>query len=319
MKEEFMKDRNFFFIKFFFTLLLLLLYQVKSYSLENKIIFKINNEIITSYDLENEIDYLSALNPNFKKINQKEKIRFSKKSIVQEKIKKIEIHKNFKNPKLPDEYLESLMANIYNKLGIKNLINFKTYLKSNNINYNFVLSKIETEALWNELIFLKFSKKVKINENQLLKKIKENKNNISKSYLMSEILFEVNENENFQKKYQQISKVILNDGFENAALKYSISETAKSGGELNWINENSINDKIKKQLRKIKKNQFTSPITLPGGFLILRINEIKETKIEKNTEQELKKLIAVSKNNQLNQFSIMYFNRIKEDLEINEI
>ena len=136
---------------------------------------------------------------------------------------------------------------------------------------------------------------------------------------MSEILFEVNENENFQKKYQQISKFILNDGFENAALKYSISETAKSGGELNWINENSINDKIKKELRKIKKNQFTSPITLPGGFLILKINEIKETKIEKNTEQELKKLIAISKNNQLNQFSIMYFNRIKEDLEINEI
>ena len=128
-------------------MLLLLINQVKSFSLENKIIFKINNEIITSYDLENEINYLSALNPNFKKINQKKKIIFSKKSVVQEKIKKIEILKNFDNPTLPDEYLDSLMVNIYTKLGIKNLINFKTYLKSNNINYNFVLSKIETEAL----------------------------------------------------------------------------------------------------------------------------------------------------------------------------
>ena len=314
-----MKDKKLFFIKFFFILLLLLINQVKSFSLENKIIFKINNEIITSYDLENEINYLSALNPNFKKINQQEKIIFSKKSVVQEKIKKIEILKNFDNPKLPDEYLDSLMVNIYTKLGIKNLINFKTYLKSNNINYNFVLSKIETEALWNELIFLKFSNKVKINENQLLKKISENQNNISKSYLMSEILFEVNENENVQEKYQQISKVILNDGFENAALKYSISETAKSGGELNWINENSLNNKIKKELKKKEKNQFTNPITLPGGFLILKINDIKETKIEKNTEKELKKLITVSKNSQLNQFSIMYFNKVKEDLEINEI
>ena len=307
------------FKNFLYTTILVLFYLTNSFALENKIIFKINNEIITSYDLENEINYLSALNPNFKKINQNEKIRFSKKSIVQEKIKKIEILKNFDNPKLPDEYLDSLMVNIYTKLGIKNLINFKTYLKSNNINYNFVLSKIETEALWNELIFLKFSNKVKINENQLLKKIVENQNNISKSYLMSEILFEVNENENVQEKYQQISKVILNDGFENAALKYSISETAKSGGELNWINENSLNNKIKKELKKKEKNQFTNPITLPGGFLILKINDIKETKIEKNTEQELKKLIAVSKNNQLNQFSIMYFNRVKEDLEINEI
>ena len=314
-----MKDKKLFFIKLFFILILLLINQVKSFSLENKIIFKINNEIITSYDLENEINYLSALNPNFKKISKKEKIRFSRKSVVQEKIKKIEILKNFDNPKLPNEYLDSLMVNIYTKLGIKNLINFKTYLKSNNINYNFVLSKIETEALWNELIFLKFSNKVKINENQLLKKISENQNNFSKSYLMSEILFEVNENENVQEKYQQISKVILNDGFENAALKYSISETAKNGGELNWINENSLNNKIKKELTKKQKNQFTNPITLPGGFLILKINDIKEIKIEKKTEKELKKLIADSKNSQLNQFSIMYFNKVKEDLEINEI
>ena len=314
-----MKDKKLFFIKSFFILLLLLIYQVKSFSLENKIIFKINNEIITSYDLENEINYLSALNPNFKKINQNEKIRFSKKSIVQEKIKKIEILKNFKNPKLSDEYLEKLLENIYTKLEIKNLIDFKSYLKSNNINYNFALSKIETEALWNELIFLKYSEKVKIDKNQLLKKIKENPNNTSKSYLMSEILFEIKENENIQKKYQQISEFILNNGFEDAALKFSISETAKSGGELNWINENSLNNKIKKLLSVKQKNEFTKPITLPGGFLILKINDIKETKIEKNIDQELNKLIAETKNNQLNQFSIMYFNRVKEDLEINEI
>lgn len=319
MKEKFMKDKKLFFTKYFFILLLLSIYQVKSFSLENKIIFKINNEIITSYDLENEINYLSTLNPNFKKINQNEKIKFSKKSIVQEKIKKIEIFKNFKNPQLPDEYLEKLLGNIYTKLGIKNLIDFKTYLKSNNINYNFALSKIETEALWNELIFLKFSEKVKIDKNELLKRIKENPNNISKSYLMSEILFEIKENEDIQKKYQQISDFILNNGFENAALKFSISETAKSGGELNWINENSLNNKIKKQLSKIQKNQFSRPITIPGGFLILKINDIKEKKIEKNIDQELNKLIVETKNNQLNQFSIMYFNRVKEDLEINEI
>ena len=307
------------FKNFLYTTILVLFYLTNSFALENKIIFKINNEIITSYDLENEINYLSTLNPNFKKINQNEKIRFSKKSIVHEKIKKIEIFKNFKNPKLPDEYLEKLLENIYTKLEIKNLFDFKSYLKSNNINYNFALSKIETEALWNELIFLKFSEKVKIDKNELLKRIKENPNNISKSYLMSEILFEIKENEDIQKKYQQISDFILNNGFENAALKFSVSETAKSGGELNWINENSLNNKIKKRLSEIQKNQFTRPITIPGGFLILKINDIKEKKIEKNIDQELNKLIVETKNNQLNQFSIMYFNRVKEDLEINEI
>ena len=187
------------------------------------------------------------------------------------------------------------------------------------MNYNLVLSKIETEALWNELIYLKFSKKIKINENKLLKSVKEKSNNIAKSYLMSEILFEITQNEKLEQKYKEISEAISKLGFENAALKYSISETAKIGGELNWINENSLNDKIKQSLNKLKKNQFTRPIIIPGGFLILKINDIKEVKQEKNFQKELEKLISETKNNQLNRFSIMYFNRIKEDIEINEI
>ena len=124
---------------------------MKSFSLENDIIIKVNNEIITTYDLENEINYLSILNPNIKKINENEKIKFSKKSIIQEKIKQIEIQNNFENPNIPDEYLESFLKNIYTKIGIKNLNDFKKYLILNNIKYEFVLSKIETEALWNEL------------------------------------------------------------------------------------------------------------------------------------------------------------------------
>ena len=305
--------------KFVYIIISILFYITNSFALENKIIFKINNEIITSFDLENEINYLSALNPNIKKVDISEKIQFSKKSLVQEKIKRIEIQKNFDNPNIPDQYLENLLKSIYTKIGIKNLDDFKKYLNSNNVNYNLVLSKIETEALWNELIYLKFYKKIKINENKLLNSVKEKSNNISKSYLMSEILFEITQNEKLEQKYKEISETISKQGFENAALKYSISETAKIGGELNWINENSLNDKIKQSLNKLKKNQFTRPIIIPGGFLILKINDIKEVKLEKNFQKELEKLISETKNNQLNRFSIMYFNRIKEDIEINEI
>ena len=305
--------------KFFYIIISILFYITNSFALENKIVFKINNEIITSFDLENEINYLSALNPNIKKVDINEKIQFSKKSLVQEKIKRIEIQKNFDNPSIPDQYLENLLKSIYTKIGIKNLDDFKKYLSSNNVNYNLVLSKIETEALWNELIYLKFSKKIKINENKLLKSVKEKSNNIAKSYLMSEILFEITQNEKLEQKYKEISEAISKQGFENAALKYSISETAKIGGELNWINENSLNDKIKQSLNKLKKNQFTRPIIIPGGFLILKIKDIKEVKQEKNFQKELEKLISETKNNQLNSFSIMYFNRIKEDININEI
>lgn len=298
---------------------IIFIFQVKSFGLENKIILKVNNEIITTLDLENEINYLSALNPNIKKLPDVEIIQLSKKSILNEKIKKIEISKNFQNPKLPQDFLEELLKNIYSKIGIEKLENFKKYLEINKIDYKEVLSKIETEALWNELIFAKFSNKIKIDEAKLKKKIKENLNTTSKSYLMSEIFFEVKKNEKLNDKYQEIAQSITKEGFDNAALKHSISETSKIGGKLNWIEENSINDQIKKIITLKKINEFTEPITVPGGFLVLQINDIKIITSEKNVDEELKKLIKASRNYQLNQFSKIYFNRVKEDLNINEI
>ena len=303
----------------FFLLIINFLFNSQSISLENKIIFKVNNEIITSLDLENEINYLTALNPNIKKLNENEIIKLSEKSIINEKIKKIEILRTFQNAKIPLDLLEDLLKNIYLNIGIENLKDFKKYLEIKQIDYKVVLSKIETEALWNELIISKFSKKIKIDEVKLREKIKENINTVSKSYLMSEIFFEVKQNENLENKYKEISKSIENEGFDNAALKHSISETSKIGGKLNWIDENSLNDKIKKIVDLKKINEFTDPITVPGGFLVLKINDIKTVKKKRNIDDELKKLIRASQNYQLNQFSKIYFNKVREDIEINEI
>ncbi len=305
--------------RYFFILLFILIFSDKSIGLENKIIFKINNEIITSLDLESEIKYLTALNPNLRKLNQVEINELSKKSIIQEKIKKIEIYKYFKNPKISKEFLEQMLKNVYSKIGINELKNFQKYLELNEIDYDVVLTKIETEALWNELIISKFSNKLKIDEVKLKKKIQDNINSDIKSYLMSEIFFEVGTNEKIEIKYNEISTFINNEGFDNAALKYSISASSRIGGKLNWINENSLNENIRKVVNSMETNEFSKPITMPGGFLILQINEIKLVKSKKNIEKELEKLIRAQKNNQLNQFSKMYFNKIRENTEINEI
>jgi len=328
MREDFMKAMNIKNIilgnkikkyKIYLLIIIFYLIQTNLNSYENKIIYKIDNEIITNLDVENEIIYLTALNPNLKKLDKNEIIQISTKSLIQEKIKNIEIQKNFENPKISEEFLKELLKNIYSRIGIASLENFKNYLMLNQIDYNEVLKKIETEALWNELIIIKFSKKIKIDKKKLEKKIKENINNEVKTYLMSEIFFEVKIDETIENKYQKIIKSIKEVGFENAALKYSVSETSKIGGKLDWINENSLNKKIKDLLNTKKINEFTKPITVPGGFLILKINDIKITKSEKNLDKELQKLIQTSKNNQLNQFSKLYFNKVKENVEINEI
>ena len=101
------------------------------------------------------------------------------------------------------------------------------------------MEKIKIEALWNELIVAKFSSRIKINENELRQKITNESKAKIKSYLMSEILFEVNQIDDLETKFKKIDKTISEQGFENAALKYSISQTSSIGGKLDWINENA--------------------------------------------------------------------------------
>ena len=305
--------------KIFFSLgLIFLIYINNSNSIENKILIKIENQIITSLDVNNEYKYLIALNPNLKNSNTNDIIELSKKSILQEKIKKLEIEKNFNNPKIPKNFLEQILQNVYSRIGIRSLDEFKEYLTINNIDFENVKNKIEIEALWNELIFIKFSSKVKINEKELRKKIKDN-NTILKSYLLSEISFEVSDAQELDKKFKEISKEINNKGFDFAALKFSTSSTSNFGGKLDWINENSLNKNIRLAIKNLKINDFTKPINVPGGFLILQINDIKNTRIEVDIDKEFKKLENYEKNNQLNQYSKIYFNRVKKDLEINEL
>ena len=305
--------------KFFICLgFILFIYNSYAYSIENKILVKIENDIITSIDIDNEYKYLLALNPSIKNSNKDDIIKFAKKSIIQEKIKKIEIKKNFNNPNVPPEFLEQILRSVYSKIGIESLDNFKKYLINKNINFNDVKNKLEIEALWNELILIKFSSKIKIDDKKLKKKINDD-NRFLKSYLLSEIFFDISNLNDLDDKFLEISNVINNKGFDFAALKYSISPTSKIGGKLDWINQNSLNKNIKSAIYNLKKNEFTKPIAVPGGFLILKINDIKSTKIEIDIKQELIKLKNYEKNNQLNQFSKIYFNKVKKNLKISEL
>jgi peptidyl-prolyl cis-trans isomerase SurA len=191
----------------------------KSFSFENKILFKINNEIITSIDIEEEYRYLIALNDNLKKLSQNEIIEIAKKSIIKEKIKIIEINKNFKNPKIPDEILQQILKNFYTRLILDNLDDFKKYLISNNVKYQDVKNKIEIESLWNELIIAKFSSKIQINENEIRNNLIKNQKKFSKSYLLSEIFFEISNSNQLDNTYQEIKEIIQEKGFRKCCSK----------------------------------------------------------------------------------------------------
>ena len=295
-----------------------LIFNTNLNGLENKILVKIENQIITSLDVNNEYRYLIALNPSIKNSKKDDILKLAKKSIIQEKIKKIEIEKNFKNPKISQGFIDQILRNIYLSIGFNNLNDFKKYLIDNKINFEKIKNKLKIEAMWNELILIKFSSKVKIDEEKLRKRIIDN-STFLKSYLLSEISFEVSNLQELNKKYQEIIKEINSKDFTFAALKYSMSPTSNLGGKLDWINENSLNENIREVIKNLEINDITKPINVPGGFLILQINDIKNTKIKINIEEQFKKLENYEKNNQLNQYSKIYLNKIKKDLEISEL
>ena len=294
-------------------------FPVNVFSTENKILLKIDNEIITSVDVLNEINFITTVNKNTDKISKEELYKISLNSLIKEKIKKIEILRNYKSIEIEQTFMKELIASSYQKLGFKDLGSFKIHLDNNSISFENFKNKIAIDSLWNEIIFFKFQKKIKIDKDNLRKQIIEKKDKEIKSYLLSEIVFNVDEKLNLESKYNQIKEDILEKGFDNAALLHSISNTSNSGGELGWIEENSLNSKLQKTILKLNIGEITEPIIIQGGFLILKLNNTKKIKNKVDVEVELKKLIAKETNQQLNQFSNIYFNKVKKEIKINEI
>ncbi len=287
-------------------------------ALENKIVVKINNEIITSLDINNEANYLKALNKNIQNLSEARINNIAKKSLIREKIKINEILRYVNKMEVDEKYLDTLIKSTYLRLNIDSKNNFLKYIQKFNLNIKEIEKKITIEALWNKIIVTKFSGKIKIDKNDLKKKVSSKNNEKIKSYLLSEILFKVSNKKKLELKYKEIKDSITKVGFENAALIYSISNTSKIGGKLDWIKENSLNSLIRKKLFNLKINDLTKPITTPGGFLILKIQNIKYDKVNLDLDAELKSLIRIETNRQLNQYSNIYFNKIEKDTQIHE-
>ncbi len=301
------------------TLLIIIFVQNYLFAMENvKIILKINDEIITNIDIQKEYNYLIALNNDFKEVNKEKALLIAKESIIKEKIKKKEIVKYYDLEEESD-YLENVIKNFYKTLGLNNTKEFKKYIEKYGLTYREMKQKIRIETVWNQLIFQKYNEQVKIDLEKLRKKILKQKEN-QNSYLLSEILFRSEVNEDVNKKYELIKKSIENVGFKNSANIYSIADTSKVGGKIGWVNENQLSKEIVKKLEKLKINEYTKPINLIEGYLLLKVEDIKKIKNNNlNIDKELKKLENYERNKQLNRMSNIFFNKIKSNTTINEI
>ena len=287
---------------------------------EYKIILKVENDIITNVDLNNEKKYLIALNNEILNLAEEKFLQIAKNSIVKEKIKKNEVKKHFEE-NYKYEFSEAVLKNYSNRLGLNNIDELKEYFAKFNLNLDFVKAKIKNDDMWNRIIFNKYKNQINVNINELknrLKKEIKNNQNIVTEYNISEIQFNLNVGENLEQKYNQIINSINNNGFKVASNLHSISETSKFGGKIGWVNKTSMSRPILDELEKLNIGEITKPIKIRNLFLILKIEDRKESKIKIDFDKELKKLINLETNKQFNQFSLIYLNKIKQNIFISD-
>ncbi len=302
----------------YFTSFILFLFLDHNFALglENKILLKIDREIITTVDIANEISYLQALNKKINELDQNTLISIAKNNLIKDKIKQIELLKNLNKLEIKPDHLKFLIKNIYLKIGLANLEEFKIYLKNYGLKIEMVEEKILIDANWKQFIYVRYKNQIKIDKKKIAQEIKNRK---SKIYKLSEILFSLKVNDKLEMKYNLLKKSISEKGFENTALIYSVSDSSRKGGDLGWVNSNAISPKILKKLSLLNVNDHTDPIIVPGGFLILKIQDYKEEEIKYNIDKEIEKVVNSKVNEQLNVFSNIYINKLKKDIIVNEL
>ena len=290
-----------------------------SYSkIDLQIIMKINDQIVTTYDLEKESNYLLALNPKLKEISENDLLRLAKKSMIKEMIRKSEILK-YKELNLENNQINNVLNKIIQNLNFSDLSQFENYLRNFNISLDDIREKIEIENEWKNLIYARYSKSIKINKNELINKIeKASKEEFSLEYNLSEIVFSKKQNISITDYSKKILESIEINGFENTANLYSIADSSKAGGRIGWVKKNNLSTEIIRKLENLKINSYSSPIKISNNYLILKINDIKEVAIEFDKQKEIDKMVMSETSKQLDKFSNIFYNKIKLNSTISE-
>ena len=279
---------------------------------------KVNNQIITNIDVKNEKNYLLALNPNLRNLSQKNINLYAVDSAINEKIKKIEIEKKFEIT--PDKkIINKVITDLYSGIGINNMEEFEKYLLDFEINISMVKKKIAIEIAWNDYIVRKFNSAILVDEAKIRDKINQiSKKNSVENLLLSEIIFTINENENLKAKFDKINESIDKIGFEETAKIYSISDSKKNGGKIGWVYKSQLSNKIFEQVNNLNVGQFTDAITVPGGFILIKLNDKKNQLLEIDKEVQFKKALNFERNRQLTMYSTLHYKRVYNKAVINE-
>jgi len=291
-----------------------------SLSKKVSIVYVVENTPITNVAINNEIKYLLLINEKLSEISRKDMVQYASKSILKEKIKEIELKKFYKFGK-NNEIINKNLNTLMKKLNISDHDIFYNLISKIGLSKEFIGKKIEIEFLWNQLIVDLYRNKILIDKNKLRNKLKKkinNSSNLLQEYLIYEILFTSNTMEDFKNEHDKIKKSISKIGFESSANIFSHSSSSKFDGKVGWVNESQLSKVIINNINKLNLGEYSNPITLPSGNLILMIKDKREVKNNLSLDEELKKLIINERNKQFAQFSSIYFKKVELNTKIYE-
>ena len=296
-------------IFFYFVFLL-----TQANAITNKILLKVENEIITNYEVKNKI--LTSLVLAGNEISQENINKLKKQaleSLIENKLKIIELEKFKikKNSNQINSYLNSISGN--------DILALENKFKINNLDYNLFLEEIEIQTKWQNFIYLFYKGKIEINENSInneIEKIVKDKKNF-KEYKISEIEINIEENSNIDQIVLDLKNKIKDEGFETAALNYSISSSSNNKGSLGWISSKSLSQEIFEILKKLNTGQISRPIKRQNSILFLKLDDVRTSKVENiNIEDLKKKMIDRKKNEMFNLYSKSHLSKLRNSVLI---
>ena len=194
----------------------------------------------------------------------------------------------------------------------------KNLCESNELDFSKIEDQVKTELYWNSLIFEMYKGNLKINQEEIEDQLKlsKNKNQINE-YLISEIVISKVEDDKLDLEVQELKRKIENESFEQVAREVSISESALKGGDLGWINENIISEKIKTVLTETPTGNLSSPIVLENGILIFKLRDKRKVEQNMSLEEIKNKLINTEKTKILNMYSMSHYDKVRRTITIN--
>ena len=302
------------FKKYIFFLLSLIIIDFNFFpakAIKNKIIVKIDNNIITDYELKNKLKTSLILsNQEINQINIDKNKRRALLYLIDLKLKTNELSKyNVEVDKL----------NVHNQLlalSENNIIEFEKKFQKFGINFESFIEELKIETAWKQLMYKIYKEKVKINQEELEKQVLnyiKNSSNITELKI-SEIEINLDENFNYENEVAFINKEIQKNGFGETALKFSSSPSSKNFGNIGWVNEESLSPQISKILRNMKVGDISPPIKNINTLLFLQLTDKKITKAENINIQELKKRMSEQKKNELfNLYSRSHLSKLKNN------